>query len=90
MNYKKILKNKKLRFKILSLMKFVPDKAMLKLQYRIKNNRKLNLSKPLRYTEKMQWYKLYYRDPLMKQCADKYSVREYVKSKGLGSILNEL
>ena len=35
------------------------------------------------YTEKMQWYKLYYRDPLMVKCADKYSVREYLKEKGL-------
>lgn len=90
MNYKKILKNKKLRFKILSLMKFIPDKAMLKIQYRVKNNQKLNLKNPRRYTEKLQWYKLYYRDPLMMKCADKYTVREHVKSKGLEHILNEL
>lgn len=88
--YKKIIRSKKLRFAILSAFRFVPDKTMLKLQYRIKCGRKLDLNNPKRYTEKIQWYKLYYRDPVMQQCADKYLVREYVKSKGLESILNEL
>jgi hypothetical protein len=62
---------------------------MIKMQYFIKTGRRLNLKNPQRYTEKLQWYKLYYRDPLMQQCADKYDVREYVRSKGLGYILNE-
>ena len=88
--YKKIIKDPKVRFKILSMLRFIPDRPMLKLQYRIKNKRKLNLDAPERYTEKIQWYKLNYRDPVMQQCADKYLVREYVESKGLRSILNEL
>lgn len=88
--YKKIFRSKKLRFKILSALQFIPDKPMLKLQYRIKCGRKLDLKNPKRYTEKIQWYKLYYRDPVMQQCADKYWVREYVKSKGLEHILNDL
>ena len=88
--YKKVIKNKHLRFKILSALSFVPDKAMLKVQYKIKTGRKLNLKNPKRYTEKLQWYKLYYRDPVMKQCADKYMVREFIKSKGLEFILNDL
>lgn len=49
--------------------------------------RKLNLKTPKRFTEKLQWYKIYYRDPLMTKCADKYSVREYVSSKGFENIL---
>ena len=88
--YKKIFKSKKLRFAILSALRFIPDKPMLKIQYRIKNGRKLNLKNPQRYTEKIQWFKLNYRDPVMQQCADKYLVREYVKSKGLGHVLNDL
>lgn len=88
--YKKIFRSKKLRFAILSSLRFVPDKPMLKMQYRIKCGRKLNLKDPKRYTEKLQWYKLYYRNPVMQQCADKYAVREYVRAKGLGSILNDL
>lgn len=90
MNYKKIIKSQDTRFKILNLLSFIPDKIMIAFQYRIKMGRKLNLSNPQRYSEKLQWYKLYYRNPLMTQCADKYSVREYIKSKGFEGILNEL
>lgn len=90
MDYKKIIKNKELRFKILHSMRFIPDSWMLKLQYRMKMGRKLNLKRPQRWTEKLQWYKVHYRTPLMTKCADKYEVREYIKSKGLEDILNEL
>ena len=90
MDYKKIIKSQNLRFKILNLLSWVPDKTMVKLQYRIKTGRKLNLKNPQRFTEKLQWYKLYYRNPIMHQCVDKYEVRKYVESKGLKSILNEL
>lgn len=90
MDYKKIFKSQKTRFKILKLLSFIPDKTMVKIQYRIKTGRKLNLKKPKRFTEKIQWYKLNYRDPLMHQCSDKYAVRKYVEKKGLSYILNEL
>lgn len=60
---------------------------MIKLQYRIATGRKLNLINPLRFTEKLQWYKLNYRHPLMVKCADKFGVREYVAEKGLDNIL---
>lgn len=87
MNYKRIFKTRKSRELVLRLLRVVPDKQMVKLQYRIKCKRKLNLKDPQRFTEKLQWYKLYYRDPIMHQCADKYAVREYVKAKGLGNLL---
>lgn len=88
--YKKILKSKKLRYGILSALRFIPDKPMLKLQYRIKFGRRLDLKSPKRFTEKIQWYKLYYKNPVMPQCSDKYLVRDYIKSKGLEHILNDL
>ncbi len=88
--YKKIIRSRKLRFKILRMLRFIPDKPTLQWQYRMKLGRKLNLKDPKRYSEKLQWLKLYYRDPLMQQCADKYTVREYIESKGLGHILNDL
>ena len=87
MNYKNIIKSQALRRKILRMLSFIPDKPMVMLQYRLKTGRKLNLKKPERFTEKLQWYKLYYKNPLMIQCVDKYDVREYVKSKGLEDIL---
>ena len=89
MNYKKILKNRKTRLKILRLLDFIPDPTMLKIQYYIKFKRILNLKNPQRYSEKIQWYKLYYRDPLMSLCSDKADVRDYVKDIGLEEILNE-
>ena len=59
----------------------LPDEQMLQLEYRIKTGRRLNLANPVRFTEKIQWYKCYYRNPLMLQCTDKYQVREYVNRK---------
>ncbi|WP_322551820.1 ATP-grasp fold amidoligase family protein [Priestia megaterium] len=90
MDYKKYIKNKELRFKLLHYLRFIPDSTMLKLQYKIKMGRKLNLKEPKRWTEQIQWYKVHYRTPLMTQCADKYEVRKYVKAKGLEHILNKL
>lgn len=87
-DYKKIIKSRETRLKILRALNFVPDKYMLKLQYRIKTGNKLNLNNPQRYTEKIQWYKLYYKTPDMIRCVDKYDVRKFIEEKGLGNILN--
>ena len=78
MNYKKFIKKRSTRRRILKLLSFIPDKPILKAQYRIKTGRGLHLKDPKRFTEKLQWYKLNYRDPLMHQCVNKYEVREYV------------
>lgn len=88
--YKRIIKSQKTRFKILNILRFIPDKLMIRIQYWIKLKRKLHLRHPKRYTEKIQWYKLYYRNPLMIKCVDKYCVRQYIAEKGLKHILNEL
>lgn len=86
-DYKKIIKSRAVRLKILDLLSFIPDKTMVKLQYRIKTGNRLDLKNPKRFTEKLQWYKLYYKDNRMIQCADKYEVRDYVREKGLENIL---
>lgn len=49
-----------------------------------------NLDNPTLLTEKIQWVKLHYNNPLYAKCADKYAVRAYVESKGYGHILNDL
>lgn len=90
MDYKKIIKSRKMRIRIMQALSFVPDSIMVKMQYRLKTGHMLNLKNPKRFTEKLQWYKLYYRDPLMAQCVDKYEVRRYVEQCGLGNILNQL
>ena len=88
MNYKKIIKNRKTRFKILRKLNWVPDSIMVRIQYRIKMGFWPNLKHPKRFTEKAQLYKINYKNPVMPQCVDKYDVREFVQNKGLGNILN--
>lgn len=87
--YKKIIP-KKMRFAILRLLRFIPDKPMISLQYRIKTGRGINWKDPKRYTEKLQWYKLNYKNEKMPICVDKYRVREYIEEKGLSEHLVKL
>ena len=61
-----------------------------KLLFRLKTGRRLRLDAPKTYNEKLQWIKLYDKNPLMPRCVDKYAVRGYVAEKGLGRLLNEL
>jgi hypothetical protein len=90
MNYKKIIPNQNIRFFILKTLSFLPAKLMLKLQYFIKFNRNLDLKNPKRFTEKVQHYKLFYRNLEMCNCVDKYLVRDFVVSRGSEQYLNEL
>ena len=83
MNYKKVFRNQNLRFTILRMLDWIPDNVMLHLQYRIKMGRSCNLKNPQRWTEKLQLYKMYYRNPVLGECVDKFKVRSYVESKGL-------
>jgi len=61
-----------------------------KIVYRFAMNKKLNLSNPKTFNEKIQWLKLYYKNPLIGKCADKYMLREYAEKLGLQDILNEI
>lgn len=90
MNYKKIIKSQSARFTILKALRWVPDSVMLRIQYRIKMGFWPDFKHPKRFTEKLQLYKMKYRNPVIHQCVDKYEVRKYVESKGLGYLLNEL
>lgn len=55
------------------------DTMYLKLVYRIKMNKRLNLNQPQSYNEKIQWLKLYDRKPEYTMMVDKYAVKDYVK-----------
>lgn len=90
MDYKKIFRNPEKRVKLMQNLSFIPDHMMLKLQYRIKLGRKLDLRNPKRYSEKIQLYKLQYHNPIMADCVDKYSVRDYVQKRIGSKYLNEL
>ena len=90
MDYKKLIRKRKTRIRILQILNSIPDEIMVKIQYYLKTGRKLDLSDPKRFTEKLQWYKLFYRDSLMEMCVDKYEVRKYVEKCELKNILNDL
>ena len=51
----------------------------IKYMFKIMVGYDLDLENPKTYNEKLQWLKLYYHDPLMTKCSDKYLAREYVK-----------
>lgn len=57
---------------------WLPDRTFLKWLYRLKLGRKLDLDHPKRYTEKLQWLKLYDRKPEYATMVDKVAVKEYV------------
>ncbi|OUP26452.1 ATP-grasp fold amidoligase family protein [Faecalibacterium sp. An192] len=62
----------------------------LKILFFLKQHYALDLKNPKTYNEKLQWIKLYEKNPLMTKCCDKYAVREYVKQQGCEDILNHL
>lgn len=57
------------------------DKLYLKWIYYLECGHKLDLVNPQRYNEKLQWLKLYYRDPLWTLMVDKYAVKELVNER---------
>ena len=67
----------------------IPQRYYVEKFYTEKTGRRINLRSPQRFSEKLGWYKLYYRDEKMKECTDKAAAREYVESVGLGYLLNE-
>lgn len=62
-------------------LRFLPDKAYIKLYYRLRVGRKLNVRNPETLNEKLQWLKFNYRFPLQSIVSDKLLVRDYVKEK---------
>ena len=58
--------------------------------YKKKSGRVIDPDKPVKFSEKLQWYKLSHRDPLMQTVANKYDVRQYLESIGYGHLLNDI
>ncbi len=79
-------------YNIANVICFISPALATKLLFLYEFRKKLNLKNPQTLNEKILWLKLkrYGSDSLVKKCADKYKVREYVASKGYGHILNEL
>lgn len=63
---------------ILAKCYFIPDKLYLRIVFRLRMNKKLNLVNPKTYNEKLQWLKLYDRKSEYTTMVDKVDVKEYV------------
>ena len=74
------------------LLRKMEDKRYLKLAYLFSMGEKLDFNNVKTFNEKLQWLKLYHwgNDANAIKCADKYAVREYVKSVGREELLNDL
>lgn len=85
---KTILKNNKKLIKE-NWVKSSPISYTKYLYYKV-FGKNLNLKNPKGFNEKIQWLKFYYQHPLIALCADKYRMREYVHSLGLGFLLPKI
>ena len=68
----------------------VSDEKAVRKYFKRKTGRELDYSNLISFADKLNWYKLNHKNPLMIQCADKYAVRDYVTGCGYPEILNEL
>jgi hypothetical protein len=77
---KKALNNPRL-LGVYLLSKFAvlfPDKLYLKLMFRLKIGYWMDFDNPQTFNEKLQWLKLYNRQPVYTHMVDKYAVKRYV------------
>lgn len=58
--------------------KWLSDKKYLKLKYQLTMKKKLNLDNPQTFNEKLQWLKLYDKNPEYVKMVDKYEAKKYV------------
>ncbi|MFW3587251.1 ATP-grasp fold amidoligase family protein [Vagococcus fluvialis] len=80
MNVKPFLKTIRIIvYKYLFFM--LSDEQFIKIQYKIRTKSKLNIKNPTTYNEKIQNYKIEYKNPIMKKCVDKIEVRNFVHER---------
>lgn len=80
-NIKNILQNPALLFLTLGhreWFNWLSDETYLKIAFKARMHKKLNLDNPKTYNEKLQWLKLYNRQPIYTKLVDKYEVKTIV------------
>lgn len=58
--------------------RIIPDKVFLKCAYKLRFGQKLDLKNPVTYSQKLQWLKLYDRNPIYSTMVDKYDAKKFV------------
>lgn len=71
------------------IIKAISPVFYVKCQYKYITHHKLNLKNPVRYTEKLQYLRLftYPNDPEVTKCASRDGVRDYIQKLGMQEIL---
>ncbi|PGZ63124.1 glycosyl transferase [Bacillus cereus] len=78
----KIAKNPKMiisRLMNLKIFNNYPDDKFLETKFWLRTGKKLDLKKPMTFNEKLQWLKLYDRNPEYTQLVDKLEVRKHIE-----------
>lgn len=71
------------KFKQSNLVRFIartiPDQIYIKIKYRLLTGEHLNLNKPIKFNEKIQWLKIHDRKKIYTSCVDKYEVKKIME-----------
>lgn len=66
------------RLRLLNLLWWIPDKQMIKLQFKVSMKKRLDFTNLNTFNEKLQWLKLFDRKSEHTTMVDKYKVRDVV------------
>lgn len=78
-DYKGTRDIKKLHYNMGILLTNEKKEEILKNHFKKRVGYDLDFENPKTYNEKVMWSKLYYQNPLITKCCDKYAVKDYVK-----------
>lgn len=69
------------KLRVKKMLSWIPDKTFIEIRYLMTFGKKINLKNPKTFNEKLQWLKLYDRNPKYVMLVDKYEVKKYVTEK---------
>ena len=81
---------KKIAYRVLKKMKFLPPEFYVKIYYEYHTGKKMNMTRPREFNEKIQWIKVFYKPDILTRLVDKLAVRNYVSEKIGKKYLNKL
>lgn len=81
---------RKLLLAVLKKMKFLPPAFYVSVYYEYYTGKKIDISNPIEFNQKLQWLKVFYKPSILTQLVDKYEVRSYVEEKVGPQYLNKL
>jgi hypothetical protein len=81
---------KRILYGLIKKNRHLQQEFYAKIHYEYFHEKKLNLDKPVEFSEKIHWLKVYYHLPILNQLVDKFAVRSFVKEKIGEQYLNEI